>query len=193
MKRMILTAVTVLVALAAMAQSKGVASGWKVTTSTDDFTDEKSYRCDYFEGKNPLPSAVYWPRSGAMTIIELFDGSLYFDVTFDAVMDNRGHINDKYIDYDLHIKFPKGEIREDSDHTNMGYMDIKRAGETFAGMFNIVVTLDDLKRGTSIAVRWEDPIKGKTVVKKISLTGFTKCFEECAKRSVQDLIDEQKK
>ena len=181
-------AAMVLVALAAMAQGGiGKAPGWAVDVSEDDFSGEKTYRCMYYDQQKVL-TAVYWPMSGALTVTDWYDGKLYFDVTFDAVMDNRGHIADRYISYDIHVNFPKSESREDNGVTKQGFTDVSRAGEVFMSMFNIYPTLDDLKRGTSIAVRWDDGIKGKTVVKKISLAGFTRCFEDCAKRSVQDMI-----
>lgn len=187
-KRMFLMVVMVLGVLTAMAQGGiGKAPGWAVDVSEDDFSGEKTYRCMYYDQQKVL-TAVYWPMSGALTVIDWYDGKLYFDVTFDAVMDNRGHIADRYISYDVHVNFPKGESREDNGVTKQGFTDVSRAGEVFMCMFNIYPTLDDLKRGTSIAVRWDDAIKGKTMVKKISLVGFTKCFEDCAKRSVQDMI-----
>lgn len=188
MKRLMMMAVLVLTVLTAWAQGGiGKAAGWAVDVSTDDFSGEKTYRCMYYDQQKVL-TAVYWPQSGAMTLVDWYDGKLYFDVTFDAVMDNRGHIADRYISYEIHVNLPKGESREDDGTAKMGFSDVSRAGEVFMSMFNINPTLDDLKRGTSLAVRYEDPIKGRQVVKKVSLSGFTKCFEDCARRSVQDMI-----
>ena len=187
-KRLFLMVAMVLMALAAMAQGGiGKAPGWTVQSYDDDFTDEKTYNLEYYDQQKVL-TAVYFPAEGRMTLVDWYDGTLYFDVTFDAVMDYRGHIGEKYISYDIHVGLPKGESREDSGNTKIRFSDVQKAGQLFYGMFNIFPTLDDLKRGTTINVRWNDPIRGRETVKKISLAGFTKKFEECAKRSVQDMI-----
>ena len=188
MKKMFLMAVVVLTALTAMAQGGiGKAPGWTVQSYDDDFTDEKTYNLEYYDQQKVL-TAVYFPAEGRMTLVDWYDGKLYFDVTFDAVMDYRGHIGEKYISYDIHVGLPKGESREDSGNTKIKYSDVQKAGQLFYGMFNIFPTLDDLKRGTTINVRWNDPIRGRETVKKISLAGFTKKFEECAKKSVEELM-----
>jgi hypothetical protein len=188
MKRLILMAVVVLTALTAMAQGGiGKAPGWTVQSYDDDFTDEKTYNLEYYDQQKVL-TAVYFPNEGRMTLVDWYDGKLYFDVTFDAVMDYRGHIGEKYISYDIHVGLPKGESREDSGNTKMKYSDVQKAGQLFYGMFNIFPTIDDLKRGTTINVRWNAPIRGRETVKKISLAGFTKKFEECAKKSVENLM-----
>lgn len=189
MKRMILMAAMVLVALTAMAQNGAVGKrqGWTVDVSEDDFSGKKNYRCLYYDQQKVL-GAVYYPESGYMAVIDWFEGKLYFDVTFDAVMDNRGQIDDRYVDYDLHVNLPGGKSREDSGRARQAFSDVQKAGQVFFSMTNVNPTLDDLQRGTSMAVRWYDSIKRKTVVRKISLQGFTKCLEDCAKRSVQDMI-----
>lgn len=188
MKKLFLMAVVALTALTAMAQGGiGKAPGWTVQSYNNDFTDEKTYNLEYYDQQKVL-TAVYFPAEGRMTLVDWYDGTLYFDVTFDAVMDYRGHIGERYISYDIHVGLPKGESREDSGNTKIKYSDVQKAGQLFYGMFNIFPTLDDLKRGTTINVRWNDPIRGRETVKKISLAGFTKKFEECAKKSVEDLM-----
>lgn len=189
MKRMILMAVLVLTALAAGAQNGAVGNrqGWTVDVSEDDFSGKKNYRCLYYDQQKVL-GAVYYPESGFLTVIDWFDGKLYFDVSFEAVMDNRGQIEDHYVTYDIHVNLPGGKSREDTGTARQGFSDVERAGQVFFSMTNVSPTLDDLKQGLSISVRWDNPIKRKTVVRKISLQGFTKCLEDCAKRSVQDMI-----
>ena len=178
----------VVTVLTAMAQGGiGKAPGWTVQSYNNDFTDEKTYNLEYYDQQKVL-TAVYFPAEGRMTLVDWYDGTLYFDVTFDAVMDYRGHIGERYISYDIHVGFPKGESREDSGNAKIKYSDVQKAGQLFYGMFNIFPTLDDLKRGTTINVRWNDPIRGRETVKKISLAGFTKKFEECAKKSVEELM-----
>ncbi len=108
MKRLILMAVVVLTALTAMAQGGiGKAPGWTVQSYDDDFTDEKTYNLEYYDQQKVL-TAVYFPNEGRMTLVDWYDGKLYFDVTFDAVMAYRGHIVEKYISYDIHVGLPKG-------------------------------------------------------------------------------------
>ena len=72
--------------------------------------------------------------------------------------------------------FPK-EIRS-------GY--VERAGDTFFGTFVFDMDAATMKAGRSVAVRWTDPLRGKQVVRKISLAGFTRCFDECIRRYRED-------
>ena len=188
---LVLAAMALMMATAAMAQGArgpvGKKPGWAVDVSVDDFSGKKDYRCFYYDQQKVL-GAVYYPESGFMAVIDWFDGKLYFDVSFDAVMDNRGQIDDRYVAYDIHVNLPGGKSREDSGTARQGFSEVQKAGQVFFSMTNINPTMDDLKQGLSLSVRWDDPIKRKTVVRKISLQGFSKCLEECAKRSVMDMM-----
>ena len=188
MKRLVILAALAAMAVSVWAQGGiGAAPGWSVTAFEDSFTDEKTYNLEYYDQQKVL-TAVYFPAEGRMTLVDFYDGKLYFDVTFDAVWENRGQIGSKSIQYDIHVGLPNGESREDSGTTAIKYSDVQEAGQLFYGMFNIYPTLDDLKRGSIINVRWNDPIRGRETVKKISLSGFTKKMEECAKKSVENMM-----
>jgi hypothetical protein len=173
----------VLTALTAGAQNGAVGNrqGWTVDVSEDAFSGKKDYHCFYYDQQKVL-GAVYYPESGFLTVIDWFDGKLYFDVSFDAVMDNRGHIAKEQIDYEWRIAQVNGEADEDFGTVAMKYGDVKRAGETFFGTFIFDADADAMMSGQSIAVRWKDPIKGKKLVRKISLMGFTRCYDEVLRR-----------
>lgn len=182
MKRMILMAVMVLAALAARAQIVyGDKSGWEAYTMEDEYTGKKTHYMRYYDQQQRL-AASFFPGPNRMAVLEWYDGLLYFDVTFDAVMDNRGHIAKEQIDYEWRIAQVNGEADEDSGTVAMKYGDVKRAGETFYGFFMFDADADAMMSGQSIAVRWNDPIKGKKLVRKISLMGFTRCYDEVLRR-----------
>ena len=179
---MILMAVVVLVALGARAQIVyGDKSGWEAYTMEDEYTGKKTHYMRYYDQQQRL-AASFFPGPNRMAVLEWYDGLLYFDVTFDAVMDNRGHIAKEQIDYEWRIAQVNGEADEDSGTVAMKYGDVKRAGETFYGFFMFDADADAMMSGQSIAVRWNDPIKGKKLVRKISLMGFTRCYDEVLRR-----------
>lgn len=182
MKKMILMAAIILAALAAQAQIVyGDKPGWSAYTTEDEYTGKKSHYMRYFDSEQRLV-ASYFPSTGRMAVLEWYDGLLYFDVTFDAVMDNRGHIANEQIDYEWRIAQAKGEADEDFGTVAMKYGDVERAGETFFGTFIFDADADAMMSGQSIAVKWRDPIKEKTLVRKVSLSGFTRCYDEVLRR-----------
>ena len=181
MKRMIFMAVVVLMTLAAKAQIVyGDKTGWTAYTTEDDYSGKKSHYMQYFDEKRRLAASFF--LQGRLGLLEWYDGSLYFDVTFDAVMDNRGHISSKQIDYEIRIAQPKGESSEDYGEVELKFSDVEKSGETFFGTFVIDADVEEMKSGQSVAVRWNDPIRGRKTVKKISLVGFTKAYNECLRR-----------
>ena len=181
MKRLMLLAVCCIAVLTAVGQKVyGDRSGWQAYTVTDEFTGKRSHYMRYFDQQRVLAASFF--LQGRFAILEWYDGRLYFDVTFDAVMDHRGHIADEDIFYELRVTLPQGEASEDSGEVRMEFGDVEEAGETFFGTFVVDADPDEMKRGTAVAVRWHDPIRGKQMVRKIPLTGFTKCYNECLRR-----------
>ena len=162
----------------------GDKKGWSVYTTEDDFTGKRSHSLRFYDEQRRL-TASFFPGTNRLAVLEWYDGMLYFDVTFDAVMDHRGHIADEYISYELRVSLPKGESDEDSGSAKLMFGDVEKAGETFFGTFVMDVDLEELKRGSTVAVRWNDPIRRRQTVRKISLAGFTKCYDECIRRYKQ--------
>ena len=184
MKRRLLfmAVITMLVGTAMRAQVVyGDKAGWSVYTTEDEFTGKRSHYLRYFDQQLRL-AASFFPGPNRLAILEWYDGKLYFDVTFDAVMDHRGHIAKEQIDYELRVTLPKGESSEDFGEATLKFGDVERAGETFFGTFVFDVDCDEMKQGSTVAVRWQDPIRGRQTVRKISLVGFTKCYDECLRR-----------
>ena len=183
MKRMVLMmAVVVLTALTATAQKVyGDKSGWTVYTTTDEYSGKQSHYLRYYNERREL-AGCYFPGTSKMAVMEWYDGQLYFDVTFDAVMDHRGHIPDEDISYEVRVTMAKGEAEEDFGSVKLKFEDVERAGQTFFGTFVFDMPADWLMRGTAAAVRWHDPIRDRQMVRKLSLAGFTRCYKECLRR-----------
>ncbi len=185
MKRFMFLTLLTLLYMTAMAQKVyGDKQGWTVYTTEDEFTGKRSHYMRYFDQNLALAASFF--LQGRFAILEWYDGRLYFDVTFDAVMDRRGHIPDEQIDYDLRVNLPNNEVSEDSGTVKLSFGDVEEAGETFFGTFVMNADVEDMKRGQTVAVRWYDPIRGKQTVRKISLAGFTKCYEKCLNLYKQD-------
>lgn len=159
----------------------GDKTGWSVYTTEDEFTCKRSHYLRYFDQQRRL-TASFFPGPNRLAVLEWYDGRLYFDVTFDAVMDRRGHIPEENIDYEVHVSLPKGEAIEDWGTVKLKFGDVEQAGETFFGTFVFDMDCDALKQGSTVAVRWQDPIRGRQTVRKLSLQGFTRCYDECLRR-----------
>lgn len=182
MKRLLILAVAALMVLAAGAQKVyGDRPGWSVYTTEDEYSGKKSYSLRYYDQQRTLV-ASFFPGRDRMAVLEWYDGRLYFDVTFDAVMDHRGHIADEEIAYEWRVEPTKGEATEDAGVVNLSFGDVEQAGDTFFGTFIFDADCEAMMAGKSIAVRWLDPIKGKQIVRKFSLAGFTRCYDECLRR-----------
>lgn len=173
-----------LAALATAAEAQkvyGDRPGWSVHTVEDEYTGKVSYSMRYYDQQRVL-TASFFPGRDRMAILEWYDGRLYFDVTFDAVMDHRGHIADEEIGYEWRVASAKGEPSEGSGTVKLSFGDVEKAGETFFGTFIFDADLDAMMAGQTIAVRWHDPIKGKEMVRKVSLSGFTRCYDKVLRR-----------
>lgn len=182
MKRLFFLAAMAVLSVASMAQKVyGDKAGWTVYTTEDEFTGKRSHCLRYYDQQRVL-AASFWPGIDRLAILEWYDGKLYFDVTFDAVMDHRGHIADEEIDYEWRVALPKGESAEDFGTVALKFGDVEQAGETFFGTFVFNADGEAMKAGQSVAVRWRDPIRGREMVRKISLVGFTRCYDECLRR-----------
>lgn len=183
-KRRFLMVMAAILLITMAAQSQvvyGDKAGWSVYTTEDEFTGKRSHYLRYFDQQRRL-AASFFPGPNRLAVLEWYDGRLYFDVTFDAVMDHRGHIAEEQIDYELRVTLPKNESSEDFGEATLKFGDVEQAGETFFGTFVFNVDCDDMKQGSTVAVRWQDPIRGRQTVRKISLTGFTRCYDECLRR-----------
>ena len=181
-KRMILMALTVLVALAAQAQIVyGDKPGWTVYTTENEYTGKVGHCLRYYDEQRRLAGS-FWPGSDRLAVLEWYDGVLYMDETLDAVTERRGQIPDREIDYEVRVALPKGDSVEDEGTVNLSFGDVERAGETFFGTFVFDADAKAMMQGQTIAVRWYDPIKQKTLVKKMSLLGFTRCYDEVLRR-----------
>jgi len=185
MKKMILMALMSLVVLTAMAQVVyGDKSGWTAYTTEDEYTGKRSHYMRYFDERRRL-AAVFFLQ-GRMGVMEWYDGVLFMDETLEAVTERHGEFPDRQVDYEWRVALPKDDSDEDFGTVKMTFGDVERAGDTFFGTFVFDMDAATMKAGRSVAVRWTDPLRGKQVVRKISLAGFTRCFDECIRRYRED-------
>lgn len=183
MKKMILVALMSLaVAVTAQAQKVyGDKPGWTVYTMEDEYTGKRSHYLRYYNDRREL-AASFFPGPNRLAVLEWYDGVLFMDETLEAVTERHGEFPDREVDYEWRVALPKNDSAEDFGTVKMTFGDVERVGDTFFGTFVFNVDCDAMKAGQSIAVRWTDPLRDKQVVRKISLAGFTKCYNECLRR-----------
>lgn len=186
MKKMVLMALMgLVVAVTARAQVVyGDRQGWTAYTTEDDFTGKRSHYMQYFDERRRL-AAVFFLQ-GKMGVMEWYDGILFMDETLEAVTEHHGEIADREVDYEWRVALPKDDSDEDFGTVSMMFGDVEQVGDTFFGTFVFDMDAAKMKAGRSVAVRWTDPLSGKQTVKKISLAGFTRCFDECIRRYRED-------
>lgn len=159
----------------------GDKQGWVAYTTEDEYTGKKSHFMHYFDDRQRL-AAAFFPGSNRMAVMEWYDGVLFMDETLEAVTEHRGEFPDRQVDYEWRVTLPKDDSTEDFGTVNMTFGDVERAGDTFFGTFVFDADLDAMMAGKWIAVRWNDPLRQKQVVRKISLAGFTRCYDEVLRR-----------
>lgn len=152
-----------------------------VYTKEDEYTSELSYYLRYFDDRQRLV-ASFFPGPNKMAVLEWYDGVLFMEETLEAVLEQHGEFLNRQVDYEWRVALPKNDSEEDFGMVKMTFGDVERAGDTFFGTFVFDVDCEVLKAGQSIAVHWHDPMRGKQVVRKISLLGFTRCYKECLRR-----------
>lgn len=182
MKRILLMAVVTIMCMVATAQKVyGNKAGWTVYTTEDEYSGKKSYCLRYYDSQRVL-AASFWPGIDRMAVLEWYDGVLFMDETLDAVTEHHGEFPDRQVDYEWRVALPKNESEEDYGTVKMKFGSVEQVGETFFGTFVFNADGEAMKAGQSIAVCWHDPMRGKQVVRKIPLTGFTRCYNECMRR-----------
>ena len=186
MKRFFVLAALALVVLAALRAQVvyGESRGWTAYTTEDEYSGKRFHYMRYFDDRLRL-AAVFFLQ-GRMGVMEWYDGVLFMDETLEAVPERHGEIPDRQVDYEWRVTLPKNDSEEDFGTVKMTFGDVERAGDTFFGTFVFDMDAATIKTGQSVAVRWYDPLRDKQVVRKISLTGFTRCFDECIRRYKSD-------
>ena len=180
-KIFVLAVMAVMVAAASAQKVYGDRPGWTVYTSEDEYSGKKSHCLRYYDQQRVL-TASFWPGIDRMAVLEWYDGVLFMDETLEAVAERHGEFPDREVDYEWRVALPKNDSAEDFGTVKMTFGDVERVADTFFGTFVFDADGDAMKAGQSIAVRWHDPMRGKQVTRKISLAGFTKCYNECLRR-----------
>lgn len=179
---MILVALMSLAVLQMQAQVVyGDRPGWTVYTTEDEYTGKRSHYLRYYNDRREL-AASFFPGPNRMAVLEWYDGVLFMDETLEAVTERHGEFPDREVDYEWRVALPKNDSAEDFGTVKMTFGDVEQVADTFFGTFVFDADGDAMKAGQSIAVRWHDPMRGKQVTRKISLAGFTKCYNECLRR-----------
>ena len=176
MKKMFLMAVMVLTELTAMARG-----GWEAYTTEDEYTGKKNHYMRYFDDKERW-TASFFPGPNRLGVLEWYDGVLFMDETEKAVLEHHGKLPERDVDYEWRVELPKDDSTEDFGTVKMKFGDVERAGDTFFSTMVFDVDCNDLMAGKWISVRWNDPLRHEQVVKRISLAGFTRCYDEVLRR-----------
>ena len=155
--------------------------GWTVYTTEDEYTGKRSHYMRYYNDRREL-AASFFPGPNRMAVLEWYDGVLFMDETLEAVTERHGEFPDREVDYEWRVTLPKDDSTEDFGTVKMKFGRVEHVGDTFFGTMVFDVDRDAMKAGQSIAVRWTDPLRDKQVTRKISLAGFTKCYNECLRR-----------
>ena len=115
-------------------------------------------------------------------VLEWYDGVLFMDETLEAVTEHHGKLPERDVDYEWRVELPKDDSTEDFGTVKMKFGRVEHVGDTFFSTMVFDVDRDALMAGKWIAVRWNDPLRHEQVVKRISLAGFTKCYDEVLRR-----------
>lgn len=152
---------------------------WKVESTTDDYTMEKSYVVSHYYGD--AIDAVYFVNDSTLKIIKNYDGRAYFDACWKASVENDGKIDD-YVGtvYCRIIRTSSDYDEYTLDDTVISYTgfgdDGKIDANGFFSYFYLQVNPEDLKKSSYITFRYYDKISDQIISKKVSLAGFTKAY-----------------
>ncbi len=183
-KFFVLALMSIMVTTARAQVVYGDRSGWTAYTTVDEYSGKRSHYMRYFDERRRL-AAVFFLQ-GRMGVMEWYDGTLFMDETLEAVTERHGEIADREVDYEWRVALPRNDSEEDLGTVKMTFGDVEQVGDTFFGTFVFDMDATTMKAGQSVAVRWTDPLRGKQVVRKFSLSGFTRCFDECIRRYRED-------
>ena len=179
MKKMFVLALMSLVVSAVQAQvARG---GWEAYTTEDEYTGKKSHYMRYFDDRERW-TASFFPGPNRLGVLEWYDGVLFMDETLEAVTEHHGKLPERDVDYEWRVELPKDDSTEDFGTVKMKFGGVEHVGDTFFSTMVFDVDRDALMAGKWIAVRWQDPLRQEQVVKRISLAGFTRCYDEVLRR-----------
>ena len=155
--------------------------GWTVYTTEDEYTGKRSHYMRYYNDRREL-AASFFPGPNRLAVLEWYDGVLFMDETLEAVTERHGEFPDREVDYEWRVAMAKGDSEEDFGTVKMKFGGVEHVGDTFFSTMVFDVDCNDLMAGKWIAVRWQDPLRGEQVVKRIPLAGFTRCYDEVLRR-----------
>ena len=142
---------------------------WKLESNEDDYTMEKIYMI------------VHFPANNSLRVVKTYDGLAYFDTAWDAAVKNDGNISSRITSVDYRLIITKDNYTEDSYDTTMyfeGYGDDGKIDtDGFFSYFYLPFEPDQLKKSNYLSLKYNDKVAG-SIVKRISLAGFTKCYNQ---------------
>ena len=183
-KFFVLTALAVICMATRAQKVYGDRPGWTAYTTEDEFSGKRSHYMRYFDEQRVL-AAVYFMQ-GRMGVMVWNDGVLFMDETVEAVTEHHGKLPSREVDYEWRVAMAKGESEEDFGSVKMTFGSVERVGDTFFSTFVFDADTEAMKAGQWIAVRWHDPLRDEQVTRRISLAGFTRCYDECIRRYKKD-------
>ncbi len=162
-------------------QAQVARGGWETYTTEDEYTGKKNHYMRYFDDRERW-TASFFPGPNRLGVLEWYDGVLFMDETLEAVTEHHGKLPERDVDYEWRVELPKDDSTEDFGTVKMKFGGVEQVGDTFFSTMVFDVDRDALMAGKWIAVRWQDPLRHEQVVKRISLAGFTRCYDEVLRR-----------
>lgn len=175
MKRVAVLLISVIMCVIGKAQN-----GWRVESTTDDYTMEKSYvMTHYIKGSIDI---VYYPQEEQIKVIKDYFGLSYFDTAWDAEINNDGYISSWTGNVFCRvIKTANDYIEHEFDDVTIKYLGFGDEGKIttdgFYGYFYQYIDPQELKSGNYLTFMYYNKISDRTITKKISLAGFTAAYK----------------
>lgn len=175
MKKVLLVLALVMSCMLASAQGY-----WKLESDIDDYTMEESYTLvHYLDGKI---DAFYYEDLGVLNVIKKY-GTPYLSKAIDAAVYHNGKIEDNVTTIYCRLINTASDYEEfELENQKImfkGYEDDGKIGvDGFYSYYFIKCGADQLKKANFISFQYYDPISEQTVTKRISLAGFTKCYNQ---------------
>ena len=155
---------------------------WRLKSQMDNYTMEYSYAIVHYVGRDC--DAVYFPADSTLKVIRDYDGLTYFDTTWKAAIENDGKIDSYETNVSYRFIISKDDYYENDFNAQVdfeGYSDDGKIGVNNGGFFSsfyLPVIPTAMKMSNYFTCMYYDKISSKTITKRLSLAGFTKCYNQ---------------
>ena len=169
-------------------QKSKITTEWRVSEDIDEYTQLPKKQLEYYDTNRSneffkyCSSVTFLLETNKLAIYNYFEGLPYFDLSWDALMNNGGKFPTQEID-GISVRFIKGGINYE-EYTCFGilaYTSINTPGQDFVGLLIIEVDPILMKESKSVSVKWYDNLVEKDFTYNINLSGFTRVYNEIQK------------